>query len=209
MDKGYVVFAKFDSRNNSCLRKVQSVKKVLPKSSQLIVESSKTEAKINEFENSLIIFLNSTRTGERVPLVTDFYLPAGNLEKFVEDLKVLEKSLKLDLALYGSYSASNYHLRPKFKVEDPDFSRKAVSFLRAGAYIVEHEGGSITGGSPEGRVKALVTNETMSESEKGLYSTIKQIFDRYDIMNPAVKLGADSRFTITHFRTTSSSKVVI
>lgn len=209
MDKGYVVFAKFDSRNNSCLRKINGIKKVLPKSSQLIIESPKTEAKLNEFENSLIIFLNSTRTGERVPLVTDFYLPAGNLGKFVEDLKVLEKSLKLDLALYGSYSASNYHLRPKFKVEDPEFSRKAVSFLRTGAYIIEHEGGSITGGSPEGRVKALVTNEEMSEAEKGLYTTVKKIFDRYDIMNPTVKLGADSRFTITHFRTSSSSKVVI
>lgn len=209
MDTGYVVFAKFDSRNNSRLRKIQSVRKVLPKNSQLIIESPKTEAKINEFENSLIIFLNSTRRGERVPLVTDFYLPAGNLAKFVEDLKILEKSLKLDLSLYGSYSASNYHLRPKFKVDDPEFAQKAVAFLRAGAYIIEHEGGSITGGSPEGRVKAIVTNEAMSDSEKGLYSAIKQIFDRYDIMNPAVKLGADSRFTITHFRTSSSSKVVV
>ena len=209
MDKGYVVFAKFDDRNRSRLRKISSVRKVLPKSTQLIMESPKTEAKLDEFENSLIIFLNSTRSGERVPLVTDFYLPAGSLARFVEDLKVLEKSLKLDLALYGSYSASNYHLRPKFKVEDKDFSRKAVAFLRAGNYIIEHEGGSITGGSPEGRVKAIVTNEEMGESERGLYSTIKEIFDPRDIMNPAIKLGADPRFTITHFRTSSSSKVVI
>lgn len=209
MDTGYVVFAKFDSHNNSRLRKIQSIKKVLPKNSQLIVESPKTEAEINEFENSLVIFLNSTRTGERVPLVTDFYLPAGSLPRFIEDLKMLEKSLKLDLSLYGSYSASNYHLRPKFKIDDPDFSKKAVAFLRAGSYIIEHEGGSITGGSPEGRVKAIVTNEEMSDSEKGLYSAVKQIFDRYDIMNPAVKLGADSKFTITHFRTSSSSKVVV
>ena len=209
MDSGYVVFAKFDSHNGSRLRKIQSIKKVLPKNTQLIIDSPKTEAKIDEFENSLVIFLNSTRTGERVPLVTDFYLPAGSLPRFVEDLKMLEKSLKLDLSLYGSYSASNYHLRPKFKIDDPDFSRKAVSFLRAGAYIIEHEGGSITGGSPEGRVKAIVTNEAMSESEKGLYNAVKQIFDRYNIMNPAVKLGADSRFTITHFRTSSSSKVVV
>lgn len=209
MDSGYVVFAKFDSRNNSCLRKVQSIQKVLPKSTQLIIESSKTEAKINEFENSLIVFLNSTKRGERVPLVTDFYLPAGNLGRFVEDLKVLEKNLKLDLSLYGSYSASNYHLRPKFKVDDEDFVKKAVTFLKIGAYVIEHEGGSITGGSPEGRVKALVTNDMLSEGEKGLYTAMKQIFDRYDIMNPMVKLGADSRFTITHFRTSSSSKVVV
>jgi FAD/FMN-containing dehydrogenase len=209
MNSGYVVFAKFDRHSKSCLRKIQGIKKVLPKSSQLIIESQKTEAKINEFENSLIVFLNSTRSGERVPLVTDFYLPAGNLARFIEDLKLLEKSLGLDLSLYGSYSASNYHLRPKFKIEDEDFSLNAVSFLRAGAYIIEHEGGSITGGSPEGRVKAIITNEEMSDGEKGLYTAVKQIFDRYDIMNPAVKLGSDSRFTITHFRTSSSSKVVV
>ena len=209
LDKGFVVFAKFDERNKSCLRKVTSIKKVLPKSSQLIVESPKTEAKLDEFENSLIVFLNSTRTGERVPFLTDFYMPAGSLERFVRDLEYLQKTLKLDLAIYGSYSASNYHLRPKFRVGDPDFNRQAVAFLRAGAYLINHEGGSVTGGAPEGRVKALVTNEELSESEKALYLTIKQIFDRYNIMNPAIKLGADSRFTITHFRASSSSKVVI
>lgn len=209
MDSGYVVFAKFDNHNNSKLRKIKSIKKVLPKSSQLIIESPKTEAKINEFENSLVIFLNSTRSGERVPLVTDFYLPSSSLNRFMEDLKMLEESLKLDLSLYGSYSASNYHLRPKFKVDDKDFSKNAVAFLRAGAYIIEHEGGSITGGSPEGRIKAIVTNEEMSDSEKGLYTAVKRIFDHHEIMNPSVKLGSDSRFTITHFRTSSSSKVVV
>ena len=209
MDKGFVVFAKFDNRHSSCLRKIQSIRKVLPKSSQLIVESKDTEAKINEFENSLIIFLNSARSGERVPILTDFYMPAKNLGKFVQDLEVLEKSLKLDLSIYGSYSSSNYNLRPKFKVESRDFSKHAVAFLRAGAYIIKHEGGSITGGSPEGRVKALVTNDSMEENEKALYATVKKIFDRHNIVNPGAKLGADSRFTITHFRTSGSTRVVV
>ncbi|MBR3323995.1 FAD-binding oxidoreductase [Candidatus Saccharibacteria bacterium] len=208
-ETGYVVFAKFDDKSKSCIRKIIGIKKVLPKSSQLIAESPKNEAKLDEFENSLLSFLNSTRAGERVPLVTDFYLPAENLAKFLEDLKVLEKSLRLDLALYGSYSASNYSLRPRFKVEDRDFKQKAVAFLRAGSYIINHEGGSITGGLPEGRVKALVTNGAMDKTEKELYATVKQIFDRHGIMNPGVKLGTDPRFTITHFRTTSSSKFVI
>ena len=209
LDSGYVVFAKFDTKNNSCIRKVSSVKKVLPKSSELIVDSPKTQAKLDEFENSLTSFLNSTRTGERVPLLTDFYLPADRLATFLGDLKLLEKSLKLDLALYGSYSASNYNLRPRFKVEEPGFNKNAVAFLRAGTYIINHEGGSITGGSPEGRVKALVTNDEMNKNEKALYTAIKQIFDRHDIMNPAIKLGADSKFTITHFRTSSSSRFVV
>ena len=109
----------------------------------------------------MTIFLNSTRTGERVPILTDFYLPSENLGRFINDLTLLEKSLKLDLAIYGSYAASNYHLRPRFKVEDEEFARKAVAFLRAGNYLIKHEGGSITGGAPEGRVKAIVTNDEM------------------------------------------------
>ena len=209
MDKGYVVFAKFDNKHSSCLRKIQSIRKVLPKSSQLIVESKDTEAKLNEFENSLIVFLNSARSGERVPILTDFYMPAANLGKFVQDLEFLEKSLKLDLSIFGSYSAANYSLRPRFKVDSRDFSKNAVAFLRAGSYLIKHEGGSITGGSPEGRVKALVSNESLEDSEKALYAAVKKIFDRHDIVNPGVKLGADSRFTITHFRTSTSTRVVV
>ena len=209
MEKGFVVFAKFDNKHSSCLRKIRSIKKVLPKTSQLIIESKDTEAKLNEFENSLIIFLNSAKSGERVPILTDFYMPAEGLNKFIQELAVLEKSLKLDLSIYGSYSASNYSLRPRFKVESRDFNKHAVAFLRAGAYLINHEGGSVTGGSPEGRVKALVTNESLSETEIALYSAVKKIFDRHNIINPGVKLGADSRFTITQIRTTSSTRVVV
>lgn len=209
LEKGYVVFAKFDERANSAVRKIMSVKKVLPGSTQLIVEDGKNVEKLDEFENSLTNFLNSTRTGERVPLLTDFYMPSGRLGRLITDLAVLEKSLKLDLAIYGSYSASNYNLRPRFKVSDPDFAKKAVAFLRAGAYIIDHEGGSITGGNPEGRVKAIVTNDAMLESEKKLYAAIKELFDKHDLLNPGVKLGADNRFTITHFRDSSSSKIII
>ena len=209
LNNGYVVFAKFDDRTGSSLKKIASIKKVLPKSSELIIESSKNTAKLDEFENSLISFLNSTRTGERVPILTDFYMPASGLGNFVNDLKVLEKSLKLDLAIFGSYSSSNYSLRPKFKIDDKDFNRKAVAFLRTGSYIINRGGGSVTGGMPEGRVKALVTNDGMDANEKKIYASVKKIFDPKDLMNPAIKLGTDPRFTITHFRTTGSSRVVV
>lgn len=209
LEKGYVVFAKFDERTKSSVRKIASVKKVLPSSTQLIMEDNKNVAKLDEFENSLTSFLNSTRAGERVPLLTDFYMPSGSLIRFTQDLKLLEKSLKLDLSIYGSYATANYSLRPKFKVADEDFGKKAVAFLRAGAYIINHEGGSITGGNPEGRVKAIVTNDALSESEKSLYITIKKLFDRYGLLNPGSKLGADNRFTITHFRDSSSSKIIV
>lgn len=206
---GFVVFTKFDKRNNARLNKVAAYKKNLPKNTQIFIESPKNESMLNEFENSLTSFLNQVRSGERVPLATDFYLPPENLGRFLEDLKVLEKSLKLDLALYGSYSACNYSLRPKFDVEDEKFLKRAVAFIRATNFIINREGGSISGGSPEGRVKALVSGANMGDDEKKLYAAIKDIFDPDGIMNPNVKLGADPRFTLSHFRTTVSGKTVL
>lgn len=211
LDRGYVVFARFDEKAASSLRKLNSVRKVLPKSSQLILESDKTVKTLDEFENSLISFLNCARAGERVPLLTDFYLPARNLAPFINDLTILENSLGLDLAIFGSYSAENYSLRPKFDLTDPEFNKKATAFLRTGAFVINRQGGILTGGSPEGRVKAIVTNEDMKlrESEKNLYLSIKSVFDRYEILNPQVKMGASTQFTIRHFRDSGSSKILV
>ena len=209
MNDGFVVFAKFDRKPRTYLRKIASIKKVLPKDTQLVIESAKTKSALDEFENSLISFLNQVRAGERVPLLTDFYLPPQNIAKFLDDLQILRENLGLDLALFGSYSAANYSLRPKFKVDEDDFGKKALTFLRTGAFIVKREGGSITGGSPEGRVKSLVTNADMPEDKRALYQEIKDIFDRHNIMNPAVKLGADTKFTLGHIRTTGINKIVI
>ncbi|MBQ9180635.1 FAD-binding oxidoreductase [Candidatus Saccharibacteria bacterium] len=200
MRSGFVVFADFDSHAKSCLRKVHGLSKNLPNSSRVIIESPATEATLNEFENSLVSFLNCTRSGERPPILTDFYVPERNLSSFINDVVVLGNGLGLDLAVYGSYVTSNYHLRPKFDVEDPEFNKKATAFLKAGAFVVKRQGGSITGGAPEGRVKAMVTNDELTALEKKLYAGIKSTFDRYEIMNPSVKIGADARFTVRHFR---------
>ena len=67
----------------------------------------------------------------------------------------------------------------------------------------------MSGGSPEGRLKAVVTNNEMRESERVLYERIKEIFDHNGVLNPDVKLGASSKFTLTHFRTTALPKIMI
>lgn len=209
IEDGFVVFAKFDHKINSCLRKINHFKKTLPRTIQFAVESEKNKTMLDEFENSLTSFLGQVRTGERVPVVTDFYIPNKNMIRFLDDLTVVERSLKMDLNLFGSYLSANYSLRPKFNLQDEDYARKIFAFLRAGAFIIDRQGGSLTGGGPEGRVKAIVTNGQMSEAEQKLYTEIKKIFDPRGILSPDTKLGADTKFTIKHFRTTSSAKTVL
>ena len=164
---------------------------------------------LNEFENSLAVYLNASKNSERVPVLTDFYLPAHNLDSFLKDLKVLEQKLDLDLALYGSYATSTYSLRPKFHLDDKDYAKKVATFLRAGAYVIDRQDGKLAGGTPEGRLKAVVTNTEMKDAEQDLYTKIKEIFDQNKVLNPDVKLGASSKFTLTHFRSATLPKIML
>ena len=208
-ENGWVVFAAFDDKPNSCFKKINSIRKVLPRSTQIITEAKGTKIILDEFENSLANFLNNIRNGERVPLTTDFSLPSDNLASFLNDIKVLEEKFDMNLWLYGSYSGSNYNLRPKFNLTNPTFNRKATTYLKAAAFIIERQGGSLTGGSPEGRVKAIVTNNSLSEKERFLYTEIKKAFDHNGLLNPDIKLGTDPQYTVRHFRSTSSAKIMI
>ena len=200
LEDGFVVQAEFDHRANAALRKIESVRNVLPRNTFLVTENGKNSEDLDELDNSLVSFLNQTKNGERVPIVTNFTVPAKNLENFIQDIKVLEGSLGMELALYGSYMTNCYSLRPKFDTTEKDFSKKSVAFLRASSFIIRREGGKIAGGSAEGRIKALVSSEEMSDDETMLYADIKNAFDKYGILNPGVKLEVDPTFVVRHFR---------
>lgn len=208
MRTGFVVYAEYDRNRSKALRRLASLRGHLPAGSQLIIDSARTAVTLNEFENSLISFLNHTRSSERPAIVTDFYVPPRNMSSFINDLAVMGAGLGLDLAVYGSYATANYHLRPKFNVEADDFNKQATAFLRAGDFVISRQGGTIAGGTPEGRVKAVVTNASMPELERQLYNEVKQAFDRYDIMNPGIKLGADARYTLRHLRS-EAAKITV
>lgn len=197
---GFVVLAEFDRKTGSAFRKIASIRKLLPKSTQLILESNKNKTELDELSNSLVSFLNQARNGERVPLMVDFSVPTAGLAGFIDDIQVLEKNLGLELALYGSYAANCYSLRPKFNVAEKDFNKRATTFVRTGAYIIKRRGGDLAGAGAEGRIKALITNDEMPADRMALYAGIKGAFDKYEILNPGAKLGADAAYTVRHFR---------
>ena len=209
MDSGFVVLARFDEKSKSYTRKIRSISKVLPKNSVVLIDPNNKMVAINELENSITSYLYYPKDGERVPLLTDFYIPSEKLPAFLSDIKLLESKLGLDLALFGSYLNSLYSLRPKFKVEGEEFGKEAAAFLRAGSFFIERHGGAVVAGGPEGRVKSIVANSKLGDQKKNLYLEIKAIFDRYGIISPDIKTGTDPRFTLRHFRSSGSSKFMI
>ena len=209
LEDGFVVYMSFDERQNYVLRRLERMRPEIPRNAKLILDTPENQLALGEFENALTCYLSHVKKGERIAVLTDFYVPAVNLGNFMKDLNVLGEKLGLEMEMFGSYSANVYSLRPVFSFEMEDFNKKVATFLRAGAYIIHRQGGTLTGGTPEGRLKAVVTNDEMLDSAKAVYSEIKEIFDPNGILNPDVKLGADSRFTLTHLRDKELARVVL
>ena len=208
IDDGFAVFMTFDERRSFAMRKLERLREGLPRSVKFIFDKPENQLALSEFENAIPNYLNNVKSGERIPILTDFYVPSVNLENFVKDLTVLSEKLNLELALFGSYSTGIYSLRPVFEFGADDFNKKIATFLRAGAYVIQRQGGTLTGGTPEGRLKAVVSNNEMLGSAMEMYSEIKRIFDPNNVLNPDVKLGAESRFTLTHLRDSELSKTL-
>ena len=209
LEDGFVVYMSFDERQNAVMRRLERARTEIPRNAKLILDTPENQLALGEFENALTSYLNHVKHGERIPVLTNFYLPAVNLENFLRDLKVLGEKMELEMELFGSYSTGIYSLRPVFSFEMEDFNKKVATFLRAGAYVIHRQGGTLTGGTPEGRLKAVVTNDEMLDSAKKAYDRIREIFDPNGILNPDVKMGADSRFTLTHLRDTELARIVL
>lgn len=209
LEEGFAVFVSFDEKTSVSIKKLSNFASELSRSTKLIVEDTENSGIFDEYENAITNYLNLPKNGEHVPLLTDFYLPNEHLLSFLTDLTTLEQKLGVDLPLFGSYANANYNLRPTMNPAALDYSEKVTALLRAGTYVIARQGGSLVGGTPEGRVKAIVVNSEISSDLKEFYARIKDIFDPNHILAPDIKLGANKDFALRHLRTTIPSKIVI
>ena len=145
--------------------------------------------------------LNQSLPTERPPLLDDVRIPLAHLPNFLEHLLNFSDELGLDLPVFGSVLQNNYSVRPAFHLNTVAGRKFALRFLREYAALVATNHGSITGGSPEGRIKGIITNPTLTAQELALYQEIKDLFDPHHIFNPEAKLGATLPQVIRSLRT--------
>lgn len=206
---GFLVYASFSDNGRLSQKKVEKCLEFLPKSAHAITENPKKPANFRDIFNVLASYLNDDSDGERAPIISNVYVPADELQNFVYDLHYLEEKFKLSLPLYGSYATSIYSVRPDIKISTDSGRRFVVEFLRDFNTLLKMHYGSLAGGSPEGRLKALLTNRDLDPAEKKFFKAIKDTFDPNHILAPDIKLGADPRTTSHHFRTTPNTSIMI
>ncbi len=209
LQSGYAVYVSFDEKGSKASHKIRECLKYIASTSSYILESEKNAPLLNEFENSITSYLHSTTGGERLSLLSNFYIPSKNFVSFIKDTQTIEEKLKMEMPVFGSFITSNYSIRPSFRLSDPQLDNKIPVFLKAGNLIITRNEGSLAGGSAEGRIKAIITNNDLSDTEKSIYKELKKAFDPQNIMNPDAKLGANLKNTLPHLRTVKTPKIML
>lgn len=225
--QGWLVQLSFDDRPFRTNRKLRRCQELLPMNSRVLIETPETATTFTKLDSALLTYLNTD--GDHSPIVPDVYLPADRLPDFTTGLSLLEQTLSLNLPLYGSYLTNNYQVRPGFNYQELSGRQSAIAFLRQYLQLVTDCGGSVTGGSPAGRLKlapsttarptdshpkatksaAATAQPTVSPSDlSALAAAVKTTFDPYNIFNPDLQLGADLSKSLRHLRTHNHSGLV-
>ena len=225
--QGWLVQLSFDDRPFRTNRKLRRCQELLPASSRVLIETPETATTFTKLDSALLTYLNTD--GDHSPIVPDVYLPPDRLPDFTAGLSLLEQTLSLNLPLYGSYLTNNYQVRPGFNYQELSGRQSAIAFLRQYLQLVTDCGGSVTGGSPAGRLKlapsttarptdshpkatkssAATAQPTVSPSDlSALAAAVKTTFDPYNIFNPDLQLGADLSQSLRHLRTHNHSGLV-
>ena len=197
---GYILLISFNDATKRAEKKISRLLKKMPATSAAVVEGDENSTDFGRINGSLVSYLNDDLNSERAIIADDFYVPDEKLPEFLASLKEMEETFGTELALFGSFSTKNYNIRPEMNLSTVRGRQFAVSFLKDFTGLLSVYDGSITGGSPEGRVKAVVTNDELSDAEFELYQKVKEIFDPQGILNVEVKLGAENRDIVRNIR---------
>lgn len=207
-NKGYFVLIGFDDKSRKVTKKLKKCLSALPQNAAAVVETDDNTTDFQRFYSAIVSYLNDDVRGERTAITDDFYVPSDHLANFLTDLKELEKTYNQPLPVFGSFSTSNYSVRPDIQLNTVEGRQMVLNFVKDLHALLKEHGGSLTGGAPEGRTKATVTNGDFTEEEVELYKKIKKIFDPTEIFNPEVKLGAVNSVTVRHLRASYAEKVI-
>lgn len=209
LENGFLVYVSFCDSAHQSQKKVEKCLEFLPKSAHAITETPKNSDGFLEIFNVLTSYLNNDSDGERAPLISNIYIPDDEIQNFVNNLHYLEEKYNIPLPIYGSYATNIYSIRPDLKITTNNGRKFIVNLLTDFNTLIKMHYGSLAGGSPEGRLKALFTNHDLTPTEKRFFKSIKESFDPNHILAPNIKLNADPRTTARHFRTTVNTSIVV
>ena len=119
------------------------------------------------------------------------YVPLGNWVNFYSQARLLFKSHKLEFLAFGEIGFNRFSCLPRFDLQTPTARKRFLKFLDDYTDLVIRHGGRLSLERQEGILLGSSVRRGTGEADHQLLQTLKKLFDPYNILNPAAKLGAE------------------
>ena len=131
---------------------------------------------------------STTNIADGAPeVVSGFYIPGDNFETFSKELKVLAKTLQLDLPLYGSALSSIYTVLPQLSLKKVGDKQKIFKLIDLLMKLVDKHNGTYYARGGEGKLTTHYARENWDDKKREMVAAIRAVFDPHGILNSGVK----------------------
>ena len=200
-----MLFIEFDDHGRKAKHKAKKLAKALDKADGYTISyDDDFELQANWWQTlqQIHIALANEASGEHraLPIIEDASVPRDMFERYINATHDLAKKHHTNLAIWGSLGSGIMHARPQLDLKRLG-DRQKVFKLAEGYYeMIAGLGGSVAAGYGEGRVRAAYLDKQYSQEVIELFKATKKIFDPYNMLNPGVKVGTDSKQLVDRLR---------
>jgi FAD/FMN-containing dehydrogenase len=200
---GSVVLIGFDDFSDRARQKhIKKVAKLLKDTDAFMVTGDGDEAEelLTVRGVASVMFNPAGKDVSAPPLFDSAYIPSERFEDFSGAVRVLAEKHHVTLPLIGRILEDTYTTRPSLQLRKVGDKQKVFKLLDEYAAIVAAHNGYLIGAGGEGRVKAPFAHKQLEDDVKNLFSSVKNIFDPYGILNPGVKQANELRTLVSALR---------
>ncbi|MHB1864781.1 MAG: FAD-binding oxidoreductase [Candidatus Saccharimonadales bacterium] len=194
VNHSYVLFVEYDDPSDRARKKnAHHAHKLLEKlatSVQVETEPEHQQRIWKVRQSSSTYIGHSDGFKKASPLVNDSAVPPERLAEFISGIQDIFAALGIKpVAIWGHAGDGILHVQPHLNLSQVGDRQKAFRLLDEYYRLVVSLGGTVSGGTGDGRIKAPYIAAQYGSEVYALLKKVKQIFDPYGTLNPGIKFG--------------------
>jgi FAD/FMN-containing dehydrogenase len=124
-----------------------------------------------------------------IPCIEDSVVPIEKFMDLIDQLQLLATKFEIPVVAYGSPLSGQVSARAFLDLKQLGDRQRVFKLMNAYYEAVIQLGGSTSGSSNDGRMRAPYVRATFGDDMYNVFIKTKSLFDPYMILNPGVKIG--------------------
>lgn len=198
-----IIFAEFDNDKRVREKKLKRAKKLIMQLTDRVVVSDDADEKtkylaVREVTSAVVSYGKSGKSA--LPIINDVSVSFSQLPKLIAAINDLFGENHLEPAIWGRAGDANLRVYPVLDMSKLPDRQKVMKLMNSYYKTVTEMGGSIAGSLGDGRLKAPFVEMQVGTEMLQVFEKLKKGFDPHGVLNPGVKLGADTKQIVEMLR---------